>query len=86
MKHINFEGVGVMMRTQKMIKAITQEEVKVLGLKGKPKCPACHKPLTYVCGDVSGGHLNQKCGNCGRYALVDMMTMEALPIEQETAS
>ena len=66
-------------------KTITSKEAEGYGLKGKPKCPCCGKPLTFICGDVEKGHINQKCVNCGKPALIDMRTMEAVAIEQETA-
>ena len=55
---------------------ITNAEAQKYGLKGKPECPCCGKPLTFICKDVTGGHLNQKCGNCGKPSIVDMSTME----------
>ena len=66
-------------------KTITSKEAEGFGLKGKPKCPWCDKPLIFICGDVVGGHINQKCGKCGKLSLIDMKTMEAIAIEQETA-
>lgn len=63
-------------------RAITPMEAQGFGLKGKPRCPHCGKPLAFICKDVTGGHLNQKCGNCGQPSIVDMGTMEVRPIKE----
>lgn len=50
-------------------------------LKGKPRCPYCHRPLIFIYEDVPRGHLNQKCGNCGKPSIIDAETLEVLIID-----
>ncbi|QAT48620.1 hypothetical protein EQM14_01820 [Caproiciproducens sp. NJN-50] len=56
-----------------------QQNVTSLKIKGKPKCPICGRPLNFVYDDVGYGHINEKCKNCGRSAIVDLSTLLAVP-------
>ena len=73
--------VGLAGTVRQRRRTISRKEVADPGVRGKPKCPYCRKPLTFVCNDVKGGHLNQKCGKCGKGSIVDMGTMEAIAID-----
>lgn len=55
---------------------ISKTDLQRMKLKGKPKCPYCQKPLTFIYDDIEKGHLSQKCGNCGKSSVVDTATME----------
>jgi transposase-like protein len=47
-------------------KRFKKSEIQKMTLKGKPACPYCRRPLTFVYSDVEKGHLSQKCGKCGK--------------------
>jgi transposase-like protein len=60
-------------------KTITQEEVKSMKLKGKPKCPVCDNPLTFIF-EGSTGFSGEKCSRCKREYLVNTETLEVIKI------
>lgn len=63
------------------LKVISEEQVRKMRLKGKPKCPFCNIPLTYVY-EGSKGYTNQKCDKCRNSFLVNTDTLEVLMIER----
>jgi transposase-like protein len=65
---------------------VLKSEVAKMPLKGKPACPYCGRPLTFVYGDVDRGHLGQKCYTCGKTSLVDMACMKAYRICDDAAA
>ena len=64
-----------------MAKKISQEEVRNVKLKGKPKCPACGTPLTFVY-EGSIGFSGEKCPRCKQRFLVNTETLEVLIIDK----
>ena len=62
-----------------MIKTITQEELRGMKLKGKPKCPACGIPLTFIY-EGSVGLSSEKCPRCKQEYLVNTGTLEVIKI------
>ena len=64
-----------------MVKMITQAEANRIRLKGKPKCPYCRKPLTYVYED-SKGHTGEKCRYCNNQFVINMETLEVFQISR----
>lgn len=69
------------MREVQQTKVISEEEVKQLRLRGKPRCPFCKIPLTYVY-EGSSGFTNQKCERCRNSFLVDSGTLEVMLIQK----
>ena len=63
------------------IRSISPTELNRMKIKGKPRCPYCRKPLTFIYEDVPRGHLNQKCGNCGKPSIVNAETLEVMIID-----
>ncbi len=62
-----------------LIKMITRSELMSMKLKGKPKCPLCNNPLTYVY-EGAKGFTSQKCHRCKQEFLVDTETLEVRQI------
>jgi transposase-like protein len=62
-------------------RTITKAEIKKMKLKGKPKCPACNNPLSYVY-EGSTGFSSVKCKRCSRESLINTETLEAILIEK----
>lgn len=62
-----------------LIKTITKKEVLRMNLRGKPKCPFCNRPLTYVY-EGAKGMTGEKCKKCGQEYLVDTETLEVIRI------
>ncbi len=50
-----------------------------MNLRGKPKCPFCNRPLTYVY-EGAKGMTGEKCKKCGQEYLVDTETLEVIRI------
>ncbi len=64
-----------------MAKMISQEEVRKMKLKGKPKCPICNTPLTFVY-EGSIGFSGEKCSRCKQRFLINTATLEVLMIDK----
>lgn len=62
-----------------MEKTITKTEVNKMKLKGKPKCPACGIPLTFIF-EGSTGFSSEKCPRCKQEYLVNTGTLEVIKI------
>lgn len=62
-----------------MIRTITQKQLHEMKLKGKPKCPACGIPLTFIY-EGSTGFSSEKCLRCKQEYLVDTGTLEVIKI------
>ena len=62
-----------------MIKTITKTEVNKMKLKGKPKCPSCDNPLTFVY-EGAKGMLGEKCPRCKQEFLIDTETLDVFRI------
>lgn len=58
---------------------ISRDEVSKMALRGKPKCPICNRPLTYVY-EGSKGYSGEKCQQCKQEFLVNTETLEVLQI------
>ena len=48
-------------------------------LKGKPKCPSCDNPLTFVY-EGAKGMLGEKCPRCKQEFLIDTETLDVFRI------
>ena len=62
-----------------MEKVITKQQLRQFKLKGKPKCPHCHIPLTFVY-EGSIGYSGEKCPRCRNEFLVDTETLDVIEI------
>lgn len=62
-----------------MTMMIAKSEVQKMKLKGKPKCPACGIPLTFIY-EGSTGFLGEKCPRCKQEYLVNTGTLEVIKI------
>ena len=62
-----------------MERTIKRSEISKMKLKGKPKCPTCGLPLTYVY-EGSKGFSGEKCQRCKREYLVNTETLEVSKI------
>ena len=62
-------------------RTITRSEVGKLRLKGKPKCPACGNPLSFVY-EGSIGFSSVKCKRCSRESLINTETLDVILIEK----
>jgi transposase-like protein len=62
-------------------KTITKTEIQKMKLKGKPKCPACKNPLSFVY-EGSIGFSSVKCKRCSRESLINTETLEVILIEK----
>ena len=60
---------------------ISITDVQKLKLKGKPKCPACNPPLTFIY-EGSTGYSGVKCKRCGQEFLINTETLEVLRISK----
>lgn len=60
---------------------ISEDEVRKMKLKGKPKCTLCGIPLTFVY-EGSRGYTNQKCERCRNSFLLNSETLEVLLIQK----
>ena len=65
-----------------MVKKITRSELMNMKLKGKPKCPCCKNPLSYVY-EGATGFTSQKCHRCKQEFLVNAETLEVTQIVKE---
>ena len=59
-----------------MERTITKAEIQKMKLKGKPKCPACNNPLSYVYEGSTG------FSSVNRESLINTETLEAILIEK----
>ncbi len=64
-----------------MEKTIKQADVRKMKLKGKPKCPACSNPLSFVY-EGSTGFSSVKCKRCNRESLINTETLEVTLIDK----
>lgn len=64
-----------------MVKTITRKEVDRMRIKGKPKCPSCGNPFSYIF-EGSKGMTEEKCRRCKTTCLVDTETLEVIRIEK----
>lgn len=55
----------------------TVSDLSKMKLKGKPRCPYCERPVSFVYADMPQGHISQRCPNCGHQVLVDVGSMTA---------
>ena len=62
-----------------MIKTITQKQVQNMKLKGKPRCPACGIPLSFIY-EGSVDFSSEKCPRCKQEYLVDTGLLEVIKI------
>ena len=62
-----------------LVRTITQEQLQDMKLKGKPKCPMCGIPLTFIY-EGSTGFSSEKCPRCKQEYLVDTGTLEVIRI------
>ena len=60
---------------------IMLSELHQLRLKGKPRCPVCNTPLTYVY-EGSTGYSGEKCKRCNQEFLVNTETLEVFRISK----
>ena len=64
-----------------MISIVTDDGVKRLKLKGKPKCLACGRPLSFIF-EGSTGIVGEKCKKCGQEYLVNTETLEVIKVNK----
>lgn len=64
----------------------TDGDMRQFRLKGKPKCPYCEKPVSFIYDDIPHGHISQICPNCRHRVLLDVGTMTAHKIECHTGA
>ena len=62
------------------VKVITKDEVQKMRLKGKPLCPNCSIPLTFVY-EGSIGFSGEKCQRCKQTFLVNTETLQVMTIK-----
>ncbi len=62
-----------------MGKTIARSEVRKMKLRGKPKCPCCDIPLTFIY-EGSTGMSGEKCPRCKQEYLIDTETLEVIKI------
>ncbi len=60
---------------------ISQTDVQKMKLKGKPKCPLCRLPLTFIY-EGSIGYSGVKCKRCGQEFIINTETLEVLKISR----
>ena len=60
---------------------IKKSDVEKLKLKGKPKCPACGNPLSFVY-EGSIGYSSVKCRRCNQTSLINTDTLDVILIEK----
>lgn len=63
---------------------ITKMELAKLKLRGKPKCPHCNIPLTYVY-EGAYGFTGEKCMRCHKSFLVNTETLEVVRVLEEVS-
>ena len=61
------------------MQTITKKELSRMPLRGKPKCPHCRRPLTYVY-EGARGYTGEKCSRCGSEYLVNTETLEVTTV------
>ena len=59
---------------------IARNVVEQMKLKGKPRCPACGNPLSFVY-EGSTGYSSMKCNKCSQVSLVNTGTLKAVLIK-----
>ena len=67
-----------------MADTITKSELLKLRLKGKPKCPHCKRPLTFVY-EGATGYTGEKCSKCGQEYLVNNETLQVIRVLEEVS-
>ena len=72
-------GVFLIMKGRTMT-TITKNQVKRMKLKGKPRCPKCRNPLTFVY-EGATGVIGVKCLRCNCETLVNNETLEVTLIK-----
>lgn len=55
----------------------TLSDLRHMKLRGKPRCPYCEKPVSFIYDDMPQGHFSQFCPNCGRQVFVDVRSLTA---------
>lgn len=55
----------------------TYGDLSKMKLRGKPRCPYCECPVSFIYADIPQGHISQRCPNCGHRVLVDVGSMTA---------
>lgn len=68
------------MNSKLQMKVISENQVRKMRLKGKPKCLCCGNPLSYVY-EGSRGFTNLKCDRCRNSYLVNSETLEVMLIQ-----
>ena len=66
-------------------KFLSEDEIKMLKPKWKPPCPYCNNPLSFVYDDVPKGHISQKCLRCGKISILEIETMQVMPLSKDVA-
>ena len=74
------------MKTNVIGRVYTIGDLSKLKLKGKPKCPYCGKPVSFIYDDLPHGHISQLCPNCGRKVMLDVGTMTAHKIVSQPSA
>lgn len=82
--HDHEEGCKVTARVLRRV--YTVGDMRQFKLKGKPKCPYCEKPVSFVYDDIPHGHISQICPTCGHKVLLDVGAMTAHKIEGQTSA
>ena len=67
-----------------MADTITKSELSKMRLKGKPRCPHCKRPLTFVY-EGAKGYTGEKCSKCGSEYLVNTETLEVTRVLEEVS-
>lgn len=67
-----------------MSDTITKRELSKMRLRGKPKCPHCKRPLTFVY-EGATGYTGEKCSKCGQEYLVNTETLQVTMVLEEVS-
>ena len=52
-------------------------DLSKMKLRGKPRCPYCERPVSFIYADMPQGHISQRCPHCGHQVLVDVGSLTA---------
>lgn len=55
---------------------------KIVSHRRSPKCPICGNILTFISSDARG-YADLKCGKCRKPSMVDLSSLEAIPIVED---
>lgn len=55
---------------------------KIVSHRRSPKCPICGNILTFISSDATG-YADLKCGKCRKPSIVDLRSLEAIPIVED---